>query len=133
MARRCPSFKDQFTFEERKTEAQKVCEKYPDRSPVIVERVSRTDLPELDNKKFLVPRDLTVGQFIHILSDRLHLKPGRALFVFIGDTLPQTASLIGTVFEKYKDEDGFLYVRYSSEKTFGSLESMAEVSVKDLQ
>jgi len=56
-----PSFKDQFTFEERKTEVQKVCQKYPDRSPVIVERVSRTDLPELDNKKFLVPRDLTVG------------------------------------------------------------------------
>jgi len=85
------------------------------------------------DRRFLAPRDLTVGQFIHILSDRLHLSPGRALFVFIGDTLPQTASLMGSVFEKYKDDDGFLYVRYSSEKTFGSLESMAEVSVKDLQ
>jgi len=131
MAHRCCSFKDEYTFEERKTEAHTICEKYPDRSPVIVERVSRTDLPELDNKKFLAPRDLTVGQFIHILSDRLHLSPGRALFVFIGDTLPQTASLMGSIFEKYKDEDGFLYVRYSSEKTFGSFESMAAVSVKD--
>lgn len=133
MAHRCSFFKDEYTFEERKTEAQTICEKYPDRSPVIVERVSRTNLPELDNKKFLAPRDLTVGQFIHILGDRLHLSPERALFVFIGDTLPQTASLMGSVYEKHKDDDGFLYVRYSSENTFGSLESMAKVSVKDLQ
>lgn len=31
-----------------------------------------------------------MGQFIHILSSRLHLAPGRALFVFVKNTLPQT-------------------------------------------
>lgn len=41
-------------------------------------------------RRFLVPRDMSVGQFIHILSSRLHLSPGKALFVFVKNTLPQT-------------------------------------------
>uniref|UniRef100_A0A2K1YUG2 Autophagy-related protein n=1 Tax=Populus trichocarpa TaxID=3694 RepID=A0A2K1YUG2_POPTR len=68
---------------------------------------------------FLVPRDMTIGQFIHILSSRLELTPGKALFVFVKNTLPQTASQMDSIYESYKDDDGFLYMCYSSEKTFG--------------
>ncbi|KAF8387698.1 hypothetical protein HHK36_026352 [Tetracentron sinense] len=88
-------------------------------SMVVAERYSRTDLPEMEKKKYLVPRDMSVGQFIHVLSSRLHLTPGKALFVFVNTTLPQTASLMDSVYESSKDEDGFLYMCYSSEKTFG--------------
>lgn len=42
--------------------------------------------------RYLVPRDMSVGQFIHILSARLHLSAGKALFVFVKNTLPQTGS-----------------------------------------
>ncbi|KAI4335058.1 hypothetical protein L6164_013740 [Bauhinia variegata] len=35
------------------------------------------------------------------------------------NTLPQTASLMNAVYDSYKDDDGFLYMCYSSEKTFG--------------
>ncbi|KAJ6772278.1 MICROTUBULE-ASSOCIATED PROTEINS 1A/1B LIGHT CHAIN 3-RELATED [Salix koriyanagi] len=35
------------------------------------------------------------------------------------NTLPQTASQMDSVYESYKDDDGFLYMCYSSEKTFG--------------
>ncbi|EEE51478.1 hypothetical protein OsJ_32619 [Oryza sativa Japonica Group] len=70
-------------------------------SPVIVEKFSRSNLPEMEKRK-------------------LHLSPGTALFVFVNNTLPQTAQLMGSVYESYKDEgDGFLYLCYSSEKTFG--------------
>lgn len=86
---------------------------------VIVERYEKCELPEMEKKKYLIPRDMSVGQFIHVLSTRLHLAPGKALFVFVKNTLPQTASLMDTVYESYKDDDGFLYMCYSSEKTFG--------------
>lgn len=43
--------------------------------------------------RYLVPRDMSVGQFIHILSGRLQLAPGKALFVFVKNTLPQTCKL----------------------------------------
>ncbi|CAN6676737.1 unnamed protein product [Malus baccata var. baccata] len=84
------SFKQEFSFDERLEESKSIIAKYPDRVPVIIERYSRTDLPEMEKKKFLVPRDMSVGQFIHILSSRLHLTPGKALFVFVKNTLPQT-------------------------------------------
>ncbi|KAG1326110.1 autophagy-related protein 8i [Cocos nucifera] len=112
-------FKEEFSFEERLDESRDIVAKYPDRVPVIVERFARCDLPEMEKKKYLVPRDMSVGQFIHILSGRLHLGPGKALFVFVKNTLPQTASLMDSIYESYKDEDGFLYICYSSEKTFG--------------
>ncbi|GLU16684.1 hypothetical protein SLE2022_331040 [Rubroshorea leprosula] len=115
-----PSFKEEFTFEQRLQESRDIVAKYPNRVPVIVEKFSRTDLPNMEKKKFLVPRDMSVGQFIHILSCRLHLTPGKALFVFVKNTLPQTATLMDSVYESFKDEDGFLYMCYSSEKTFGS-------------
>ncbi|OAY77974.1 Autophagy-related protein 8i, partial [Ananas comosus] len=86
---------------------------------VVVERFSRTNLPEIEKRKFLVPHDMFVGQFIHILRSRMHLPSGKALFIFIQDTLPQTASIMDSMYQQYKDEDGFLYMCYSSEKTFG--------------
>jgi hypothetical protein len=36
---------------------------------------------------------MTIGQFIHILSSRLELTPGKALFVFVKNTLPQTGKI----------------------------------------
>ncbi|KAF3975841.1 hypothetical protein CMV_000947 [Castanea mollissima] len=108
------SFKDQYSIDERVEDSKNIISKYPDRVPIIIERYSRTDLPEMEKKKFLVPRDMSVGQFIHILSSRLHLAPGKALFVFIKNTLPQTASLMGSIYESYKDDDGFLYMCYST-------------------
>ncbi|KAF7837655.1 autophagy-related protein 8i-like [Senna tora] len=62
---------------------------------------------------------MSVGQFIHILSSRLKLTSGKALFIFVKNTLPQTASLMDAIYKSYKDDDGFLYMCYSSEKTFG--------------
>ncbi|KAL8089215.1 autophagy-related protein 8i [Apium graveolens] len=119
MGKKTIAFKDEFTFEERCQESQDIIAKYPDRVPVVAERYSKTDLPEMEKKKYLVARDMSVGQFIHILSGRLRLDPGKALFVFVENTLPQTSSLMETVYDSYKDEDGFLYMCYSSEKTFG--------------
>ncbi|XP_030551814.1 autophagy-related protein 8i-like [Rhodamnia argentea] len=114
------SFKEEFTFDERLDESRDIIAKYPNRVPVIVERYSRSKLPDMEKRKFLVPRDMSVGQFIHILSSRLRVAPGKALFIFVKNTLPQTASLMDSVYESFKDEDGFLYMCYSSEKTFGS-------------
>ncbi|CAN0888655.1 Autophagy-related protein 8i [Linum grandiflorum] len=114
------SFKAEFTFEQRLSESRDMIAKYPDRVPVIAERYCKTDLPQMEKKKYLVPRDMSVGQFIHILSNRLHMTPGKALFVFVNNTLPQTSTTMDSIYESFKDEDGFLYMCYSSEKTFGS-------------
>ncbi|XP_038991691.1 autophagy-related protein 8i-like [Hibiscus syriacus] len=112
-------FLEERTLEQRQEESKTILTKYPDRVPVMIERYSMTDLPDIEKNKFLVPRDMSVGQFIHILTRRLQLSPGKALVVFVNNTLPQTASLMGSVYSSFKDEDGFLYMCYSTEKTFG--------------
>ncbi len=51
----------------------------------------------------------------------MKLNPEQAIFLFVNDTLPPTAALMSQIYEKNKDEDGFLYVTYSGENTFGGL------------
>eukprot|EP00249_Psilotum_nudum_P008393 c21246_g1_i1 orf=269-658(-) len=116
------SFKNEFSLEERKVEAARMRQRYPDRVPVIVEKAAGTDMPDLEKRKYLVPKELTVGQFVYIIGRRLHINHGQALFVFVGDVLPPMTSLMGSIYTEYKDGDGFLYVTYSGEKTFGFIQ-----------
>ena len=39
------------TVERRKSESTRIREKYPDRIPVIVEKVEKSDIPDIDKKK----------------------------------------------------------------------------------
>jgi GABA(A) receptor-associated protein len=108
--------------EKRKSEAERIRAKYPDRVPVICEKADRSDIPDIDKKKYLVPADLTVGQFHYVIRKRIKLAPEKALFLFCSNSIPPNAALMSTVYEEQKDEDGFLYIQYSGESTFGSEE-----------
>ena len=48
---------------------------------------------ELDKKKYLVPSDLTVGQFYFLIRKRIHLRPEDALFFFVNNVIPQVSRL----------------------------------------
>jgi GABA(A) receptor-associated protein len=87
-----------------------------------VEKSPKSDVPDLDKKKYLVPSDLTVGQFVYVIRKRVKLSAEKAIFIFVNNALPPTASLMSTIYEENKDEDGFLYVQYSGENTFGGEE-----------
>ena len=107
--------------EKRCAEAKRIRAKYPDRIPVICERASKeSSLPPIDKKKYLVPSDLTVGQFVYVIRKRIKLAPEKAIFIFCNKDLPHTADLMQRVYETHKAEDGFLYVEYSGENTFGA-------------
>ena len=113
------SHSQEHPLEKRQSEAQRIRAKYPDRVPVICEKADRSDIPDIDKKKYLVPSDLTVGQFQYVIRKRIKLAPEKALFIFVSNSIPPTASLMSTVYEEQKDDDGFLYVQYSGESTFG--------------
>jgi GABA(A) receptor-associated protein len=105
-------------------------------SQVICEKVEKSDIATIDKKKYLVPADLTVGQFVYVIRKRIKLSPEKAIFIFVDEVLPPTAALMSSIYEEHKDEDGFLYItyvlssmparepsltcgRYSGENTFG--------------
>ncbi len=106
----------------RRIESDKIRDKYPERVPIICERASNSkNIRVIDKSKYLVPKDLTVSQFSFIIRKRLEISKDAALFLLVcgkhsitGDTS------ISEIYEKYVDkDDGFLYIAYTSELTWG--------------
>jgi GABA(A) receptor-associated protein len=116
------SFKQIHSLETRKQEARRIFDKFPGRIPIIVERglSSQKTMPLIDKQKFLVPADLTLGQFTFVIRKRMELSSEKALFLFVNNTLPTTGSLMREVYaQQYDQEDGFLYITYCGENSFG--------------
>lgn len=160
--------------------------------------------------RYLVPADLTVGQFVYVVRKRIKLSAEKAIFIFVKNILPPTgeqnlstiftifffldnqkssrasgtrfwtlrimhppltsihlytrqthaflcdrvqsrlgfnpvyltlffsdclyfqpftAAMMSAIYEEHKDEDGFLYMTYSGENTFGSFWSCSQTAV----
>jgi len=120
MYNRLLTFKQQVSFENRLQESLRVLTKYPDRKPIICEKSrQQRDLPDIDKRKYLVPNDLTIAQFMYVIRNRMKLRPEEALFLFVNDQMVSGAAIIGHIYEYQKDPDGFLYIQYAKENTFG--------------
>lgn len=105
-------------FNDRKYESSRMVEKYPDRVPCIIEHIDPK--VRLDKSKYLVPVDLTVGQFIYVIRKRININDVEALFMFTAtNVIPPTSCLMGKLHEDFKDEDGFLYLKVGPENVFG--------------
>ncbi|EEQ27246.1 ubiquitin-like protein atg8 [Microsporum canis] len=117
-------FKERFTFRQREAESARILQNNPEHIPLVCEKVPRSDIVELGKTKFLLPKDLALGQFMHVLRVRLNLPPEKAMFMFVEDEVPSNNSLLSTIYEAHKDEDGFLYMKYMGENTFGVCSKM---------
>jgi GABA(A) receptor-associated protein len=115
-----PSFKESNPLETRIYEAGRIMDKFPGRIPVIVERSLKSlDIAQIDKTKFLVPSSLTIGQFMFIIRKRIELSSEQALFLYVGNVLPTTSSIMSELYSLYKDSDNFLYCTYTGENVFG--------------
>ena len=113
-------YKQKTPFEKRLKESENILQKYPNRIPAIVEKFSKCkNIENIDKIKYLVPDDLTIGQFVFVIRKRLKLTPDKALFIFINNRLPTTLTLMKDIYANEKDDDNFLYIQYSGENTFG--------------
>ena len=57
---------------------------------VIVEKVSGSQIVDIDKRKYLVPSDITVAQFMWIIRKRIQLPSEKAIFLFVDTTVPQS-------------------------------------------
>lgn len=112
-------FKSKHTFDERKNESSRVLSKYPDRVPIILQKTRKSKLDIIDKEKYLVPVDLTCGQFIYVIRKRLKLPSEKAIFIFVDGSIPCTNNSLSLVYHNSRDLDGFLYIEYSEENVFG--------------
>jgi GABA(A) receptor-associated protein len=129
------TFAQPMSFEMRAEESRRILSKYPNRVPVIIERAPRSDLPEIDKKKFLVPGTMLCGEFRYIIHKHITqsaaakssmplghhqaLNAYQTIYLFVKNSSPKTGALMSEIYETLKDEDGFLYMTYAAEDTLG--------------
>ena len=112
-------FKTKNNFNQRCDESSKIMNKYPQRIPIIVEKCEKSLINDIDKNKYLVPKDLNMNQFVYIIRKRTKLDQSQSIFLMVNNTICPSNTPIGVVYEDHKDDDGFLYIKYTSENTFG--------------
>ncbi len=112
---------DKIPFDKRKSEAESMIEKYPGKIPIIVQKGKWSKIILSDNFrfKFLMPCDQTVGLFLLILKKRLSVSPEQSLFIFVNNIALSNNAILGDVYAKYKDKDGFLKISFAEESFLG--------------
>jgi len=112
-------FKKKVPFEDRLKESERIMAKYPDRIPIIVEKLKNSNAPDIGKHKYLVPDDLTISQFMYVIRKRIKLGPEEAIYIYVNKSLPPGSSLISQIYKDNKSKCGFLFVEYCCENTFG--------------
>ena len=112
------NFRSKHSFEKRLNESKWIIEKYPDRVPIICERITN-NVPQVDRKKYLCPGDLSLANFMYVIRKRMNLSPEKSLYLFVNDKMIPCSSLLASIYDSEKSDDGFLYINYGGESTFG--------------
>ena len=120
-------------LEKRQEESQRIRKRYPDRVPVLTKEIksrfhftwkkeeASNDLaqPQKEHRKFLVPNDFTLGQFMFTFRKKTKLQPEEAIVFSVRSNLLNPSMLMSQIYKEYRDQDGFLYMTWQRESVFG--------------
>lgn len=105
------------------SEIDLIISKYPDRVPVYVRKAptAKDNIDDLEKHKYLIPVDMTMGNFLCVIRKHVKLSPSQAIFIFISkkNILVPNSSMFGEIYKQYVDEDKMLHLDYTGENTFG--------------
>jgi GABA(A) receptor-associated protein len=114
-------YRTEKTFEERQSESARMRERYPGRVCVFITKEKSCKLPDITKRKYLVPSDLSVGQLIHVIRKRATISATDAIFLFTERNIaPPTTMSVAQLYKEAANADGFLYLSYNTEATFGN-------------
>lgn len=119
---------EEINFEKLKKNISVIRSKFPNRIPVIVTKAKNNndDIPDpapgKKYAKYLVPNNLTVGQFIYIIRKRMNLSSEKAIFIYVNNKLPPTAMIMSQLYNRECGDLGYLLMTYSGENTFGNID-----------
>lgn len=118
------AFREQYDLDERRRKSEALRLANPDRIPIICEKLPSSDLPSLESDRLLVPASFTVGNLTTIIRSRVKISSQQSIFLFVKNALLPVHQSLDVIYEQHRDPDGFLYILYSGENTFGALALM---------
>jgi microtubule-associated protein 1 light chain len=94
--------------------------KYPDKIPVVL-KITNENKIKMEQKKFLIPNDLTLTEFMFTIRRRMTLNSTQAFFIYFNDKyMERQTETMQNIYNKYQSpDDKILYVTISAENTFG--------------
>ena len=108
------------TLDERKEEYQKVIQANPGKIAIICEKDPRSHITDIEKSKYLVASDISLNQFTLMIRNRLKMEKEAALFLLVNGKKALTGDdTMQEIYDKYKCDDGFLYIAYASEQVWG--------------
>jgi len=112
-------YRKEHSLEKRLNEVNNILKKYPYRIPVLISTNSK-DI-NLERHKYLVPRDITLSQFGHILRNNIKCSKEETLFYLVGDkgVIPKMTSIMSDLYKYNKSEDNYLLLIVQKENAFG--------------
>ena len=61
-----------------------------------------------------------MAEFMYVIRKRIRISPEKSIFLFVENLgMVPTSYNIKQVYDEAQDKDGFLYIKYCGESTFG--------------
>lgn len=109
-------YKASYTHKERVADAEKAL--WLEKVPIICERKEGSTIPAINQRKFFVSQEITIGKLIELLQERIAQELNSPIYIFVrGDTITNYDEPIMEVYDGYKDTDKFLYITYSDTRS----------------
>ena len=90
-------------------------------------------MPLIDKVRYIVPEDMTWGMVTSMIRKRLSVDPYTSVFLFTSEaggiragalkiqpTFVRLNDTMDKIYRENKDEDGLLYIEYTSQEAFGN-------------
>lgn len=113
-------YRQQIPAPRRRAISNRLARDYPEQVPIIVQPTSTKD-PLIAKRRFLAPREMTIGQLLHEVKRHINLHDHQSLLLHTsqgGVILPVNLT-ITQAYSQYRDDDNMLYLMYRTENTFG--------------
>lgn len=114
-------FVENNSFEKRLKESCVIKERYSNKLPVVVIFSPRINKHMIHSHvKYLLSKDIKTPYITLLLRKNIKLDSHKSIFLLSenGTLLPNNSE-IGEFYDKYKNEDGYLYIYVHLENTFG--------------
>ena len=112
----------QRSLAERQEKLGRLLSKNPEKVPIIFERhpLSKLD-PSCRDVKFLSTKNLKLAEFTKQLREMWMIEADKSLFFSCnGKAMLNPDLLVGDIYDKFRENDGYLYIRYREVESFGN-------------